>query len=140
MSIGEQKKSFREADQFNVEFWKLYWADLAFVEQQGVESAMVLFGKKLKEIDSKLLESVPASIKTSPLYQKENRDQLTARQFAQNLVIESTDDLKPQLEVLKKQALSADDIRDLKKLAKKLIDALQQEQRQRPELKELKGY
>jgi hypothetical protein len=37
-----------ERDSHEDRFWELYWGELALVEDRGVESAMVAFGKALK--------------------------------------------------------------------------------------------
>jgi hypothetical protein len=50
---------FTEADPYVKEFWLLYWGELGIVEGPAVESAMVHFGKKLKEIDKKMEDQLP---------------------------------------------------------------------------------
>jgi hypothetical protein len=46
-----EKQSFTDADPYTKEFWLMYWGELALLEGPAVESAMVKFGKQLKEID-----------------------------------------------------------------------------------------
>ena len=50
---------FTDADPYVKEFWLLYWGELGIVEGPAVESAMVHFGRKLKEIDNAIERGLP---------------------------------------------------------------------------------
>ena len=54
-----QTQSFVDADPYIKEFKLLYWGELGIVEQDAVQEAMILFGRKLREIDRKIESQLP---------------------------------------------------------------------------------
>ena len=58
-------QSFVDADPYIKEFKLLYWGELGIVEQDAVQEAMSLFGRKLREIDRKIESQLPDP-KTAP--------------------------------------------------------------------------
>ena len=54
-----ETRSFMDADPYIKEFKLLYWGELGIVEGPRVEQAMVLFGRKLREIDRKIESMLP---------------------------------------------------------------------------------
>ena len=54
-----QTRSFVDADPYIKEFKLLYWGELGIVEQDAVQQAMILFGRKLREIERKIESQLP---------------------------------------------------------------------------------
>lgn len=119
------KLAYSAADPFVTEFWLLYWGDLAFVEGPAVETAMVRFGSKLREIDDKIQAQAPAGLRklTSTLKEKA----LTPRQQNQ-FMQQSIDDPKNRTEASSlPKKVAAEDVAQLRTLLGELKAALAKE-------------
>ncbi len=58
-------KPFTQAAPYVREFWTLYWGEMVLVEDADVARAMVLFGRKLKEIDEDVGDNVRHALNDS---------------------------------------------------------------------------
>ena len=123
----EHQNPYQSASRYIVEFWTMYWADLAFVEQQQVESAMVAFGNKLKQIDEKVLSTIPENvIKSLPIWNK--RGQLSNRQITSQIRQEANvEEVRAHAETVRAHFVDSDDVADLRKLFTDLDEALNAE-------------
>ena len=123
----EHQNPYQSASRYIVEFWTMYWADLAFVEQQQVESAMVAFGNKLKQIDEKVLSTIPENvIKSLPIWNK--RGQLSNRQITSQIRQEANvEEVRAHAETVRAHFVDSEDVADLRKLFTDLDQALNAE-------------
>ena len=123
----EHQNPYQSASRYIVEFWTMYWADLAFVEQQQVESAMVAFGNKLKQIDEKVLSTIPENvIKSLPIWNK--RGQLSNRQITSQIRQEADlEEVRAHAETVRALFVDSKDVADLRKLFTDLDQALNAE-------------
>ena len=123
----EHQNPYQSASRYIVEFWTLYWADLAFVEQQQVESAMVAFGNKLKQIDEKVLSTIPENvIKSLPLWSK--RGQLSNRQITSQIRQETeVEEVRAHAESVRSHFVDPEDVSELRGLFTDLDEALNAE-------------
>ena len=125
-----EKQPFMAADAYNKEFWLLYWGELGIVEGAGVESAMVKFGRKLREIEQGIERRLPDAQKLLQPQQWARYQAQHLRAKIDTLRSEFSKQVEPSkiLKELMSQKAPAGDVAELRRILQdQLIPALTSE-------------
>jgi hypothetical protein len=124
------KQSYEAAASYIDEFWVHYWGELGLLEGPAVESAMVEFGAKLREIQGKIKSQLPDAVKLVAPHDLNwsSTRQLREKLFSLRSNKGMTADVDRVLGELSVKAVSKQDVKELRSILKtKLSPALASE-------------